>query len=334
MRAIVVDRPGGIDCLSLQNQPDPIPSRGDVLIETAFASCNWGDIEKRKGVYPDPISYPVVLGEEISGRIVSRGPNVKRFTVGDRVAAITGPHLLGGYAERCAVPEEYVIPLPGSISLELGAAFPIVSLTAYHLVHSAFRLRKRDTVLVHAIGGAVGLMLIQVITAYGPKVIGTVGSPRKATRALEYGAQKVVVRGEEDFVEAALNFTNGRGVDLIIDSLGGDVLPRSFEALATYGQVINIGEAAGFADFAVLPKLYERSTSLAGFEVLHAQPGSQRWKKGVGYVVDGLAAGRLKMPIEGTYPMEQCAEMHRRLEERQVSGKLLLRVTPESDKLA
>jgi len=112
----------------------------------------------------------------------------------------------------------------------------------------------------------------------------------------------------------------------VIDSLGADILPRSFDALRTYGRVINIGEAAGYPDFPVRAKLYERSTSLAGFELLHAEPGSARWRRGLRYVVERLADGRLQVPIEGTYPLARVKDAHRRLERRGVSGKLLLKV--------
>lgn len=326
MRAVVVTSPGGPDTLTLTEVPDPAPGPDELLIEVAYAGCNWSDVQKRQGVYPDPIPYPAILGLEVSGRILAKGRAARGVRVGERVAAITGPRMLGGYAQRVAVPAPYVIPLPDAMPLDLGAAFPVVALTAYHLLHSAYRLRRGETVLVHAIGGAVGLMVTQLAKGAGAKVIGTVGSPGKGARALEFGADIVVEREQEDFVEAALAFTRGTGVDLVIDSLGGDILPRSFDALRAYSRVINIGEAAGYPDFPIRPKLYERSTSLAGFELLHARPGSPRWRRGVRYVVDGFASGRLRLPIEGIYPLERAADLHRQLESRGVSGKLLLAV--------
>jgi NADPH2:quinone reductase len=324
MRAVLVERPGGLDALRLAAMPDPVPAAGEVLIEVAFAGCNWSDVQKRRGVYPDPVSYPVIIGLEVSGHVRAVGAGVRRLASGDRVAALTGPRMLGGYAERVAVPAPYVMRLPPALPLDLGAAFPVVALTAYHLLRSAHHVRRGEVVLVHAIGGAVGLLVTQLATAFGATVLGTVGSAGKGDRALAYGARLVIDRSREDFVGAALAFTRGRGVDLIIDSLGADVLPRSFDALRTFGRVINIGEAAGYPDFPIRPKLYERSTALAGFELLHARPGSARWRRGVSYVLTALAAGRLEIPIEGRYPLGAAAEMHRRLETRGVSGKLLL----------
>jgi NADPH2:quinone reductase len=258
------------------------------------------------------------------------GKGVRGFAVGDRVAALTGPALAGGYAEFVAVPAAYAVKLPDGITLTTAAAAFIAALTAYHLLHSATRARRGETVLVHAVGGSVGLMLVQIGAALGADVIGTVGAAGKGEHALNFGAKRVIDRSREDFVQAAIEYTGGRGVDLVIDSLGADVLPRSFDALRTYGRLINIGEAAGEPDFPVRKKLYERSTSFAGFEVLHAAPGSARWRRGVRYVLELLAAGRLQMPVAGVFPLTEAAEMHRTLESRGVSGKLLLEVHGES----
>jgi NADPH:quinone reductase-like Zn-dependent oxidoreductase len=229
MRAIVVERPGGADRLRLRELPRPEPGPGEALIAVAFAGCNWSDIQKRSGIYPDPVNYPVVLGGEVSGYVAAVGPLTRGVTVGDRVAAMTGPHCLGGYAELVSVPAPYLIRLPVGFPLELGAAFPMVTLTAYHLVHSAYRVRRGEFVLVHAIGGSVGLMLTQMLKMVGARVMGTVGRPGKGDRAKALGADLVVDRSCEDFVVAAHEFTGGRGIDLVIDSLGSDVLERSFD---------------------------------------------------------------------------------------------------------
>ena len=326
MRVVVVDRPGGLEKLRVVRVPEPAPGPGAVQIRIAYAGCNWSDIQKRRGVYPDPVDYPVILGAEVSGIVSAIGRGVRNRRIGDRVAAIVGPHFAGGFAEYCVTDSRYVIPLPDDMPLTLGAAFPVVALTAYHLLHSAYRLRKGETVLIHAIGGAVGLMLTRMAVRKGAKVIGTVGTPAKAAAPLAFGAERVVDTNREDFVEAALELTNRRGVDLVIDSLGADVLPRSFDALRTYGRVINIGEAAGYPDFDIRPKLYERSTSLAGFELHHAQPGSPRWARGVRYVLQGLGAGWLEVPIQGVHDLDDVRGAQRRLEARGVAGKLLIEV--------
>jgi NADPH2:quinone reductase len=331
MQAVVVDGPGDAERLAVREVPAPRVGPDEVLIEVAYAGCNWSDIQKRQGVYPDPVEYPTIIGLEVSGRVTAVGSAVRGVEIGARVAALTGPRLLGGYAEHVAVPGPYVVPLPGGIRLDVGAAFPVVALTAYHLLRTAHRVREGETILVHAIGGGVGLCVLQLAKAFGARVIGTVGSAGKAARARTCGAELVIDRSREDFVAATMAFTRGRGVDLVIDSLGADVLPRSFAVLRPFGRLINIGEAAGYPDFPVRPMLYERSTSFAVFELLHARPGSLCWQRGVDYVLDALAQGRLTVPVEGRYPMVRCAEMHRRLEGRGVSGKLLLEVGAVSE---
>lgn len=326
MRAVEIPSPGGSDRLHLTEVADAVAEPGRVLIRVAYAAANWSDVQKREGVYPDPIAYPAVIGLEVSGHIEAVGAGVEGLEAGQRVAAITGPTMLGGYAEKCAVGADFVIPLPDTISLELGAAFPVVSLTAYHLLNSAHSLQPGETVLVHAIGGAVGLAVTQMAVARGATVIGTASSFAKAERARGYGAHLVIDRSESDFAEAVVAFTQGQGIDLVIDSLGGDVLPRSIDLLRTYGHAINIGEAAGYPDFDIRARLYKNSTSLAGFEVLHAMRVLGLWRKGIEHVLDALIAGRLQIPIADTFAFERVREMHEKLESRSVSGKLLLKM--------
>jgi NADPH:quinone reductase len=327
MRAILVERPGGREQLRLVERPVPTPGPDEVLIRVAYAAANWGDIQKRQGIYPDPVAYPVVLGAEVSGTVAAIDPGVRGIRPGARVAAICGPQMLGGYADYVVVPAAYLLPLPPGLSLKAAATLPVAMLTAYHLLHTAHRLRRGEVVLVHAIGGAVGLALTEIGRLGGATMIGTVGSAGKASLPRRYGAARVIDRSKEDFVAAALAFTRGRGVDLVIDSLGADILPRSFAALRPYGRLINIGEAAGEPDFPVRKTLYQRSTSMAGFEVLHAVPGSPVWRRGVRFVMAEAAAGRLRMPVAGVFPLADCANMHATFEGRMASGKLLLEVS-------
>jgi NADPH2:quinone reductase len=218
------------------------------------------------------------------------------------------------------------LAIPDAISLKAAATLPVAMLTAYHLLQTAHRVKHGDVILVHAIAGAVGLALAQIGNLVGATIIGTVGSAKKGPLPKRYGAALVIDRSRTDFVEAALKFTAGRGVDLVIDSLGGDILPRSFDAVRPFGRVINIGEAAGEPDFPIRKKLYERSTSLSGFELLHARPGSAHWRRGVADVVAWAAAGRLRMPVAGLFALADCARLHDAFERRGTCGKLLLEV--------
>ena len=323
MRAIIVEKPGGIERLKLVNLDNPRPGSGQVLIDIAYIGCNWMDTEKRRGTYPDKsITYPYVMGNEVSGIVAEIGEGVSNLEVGDRVAAILPA---GGYAEKCIAPAETTMKLPDSFDLKLAACFQVVGFTAYHLLFSAHRIAPEDTILVHAIGGGVGLTLTQIAKEIGAKVIGTVSQPGKRERALSYGADLVIVRSEEDFVDAALAFTDEVGVDLVIDSLGGETGFRSHEAIRHYGRLINIGEAEDWPrEQGLRDKLYERSTSFAGFETVAAIPGSARWRSGVEYITSRAMDGRIEFPIVATYRFEDVQDMHRALESREVSGKLVM----------
>ena len=327
MRALILPAPGGPDSFELRELDTSEPRDNEIRIKVHYAGVNWGDVQKRQGIYPDPIEYPAILGLEVSGHIDGVGSSVRGFRKGQPVAAITGPKMLGGYADHCVVPAEYAIGLPDGISLELAAAMPAAAITAWHILHTAHQLRRGEIILIHAIGGAVGLMLTQFAAAKGATVIGTVGSAAKAERPLAYGAHHVIDRASQDFVAEAMRLTESRGVDLVIDSLGADILERSFDALRPFGKVINIGEAAGDPHFNIRAKLYQRSTSLAGFEFLHARPGSPAWRRGIKAIITRLVKGSLRMPIEAIIPLREVARAHRLLESRKVSGKLLLDVS-------
>jgi len=328
MRAVVVDQPGGIEALRLAEVPTPAPGPREVLIRTAAASVNWGDVQKRENIYPDPVVFPAILGMEVAGVVGAVGSDLPKTWVGRRVTALGGPRLVGGYAESISVPVEYLLPLPDDIDWRTAAAFPLASLTAWHILRSAATVGPGDVVLIHAISGSVGLALAQIADLYGATAIGTVGDASKADIATAVGAKLVIDRSSSDFAEEAMRFTGGRGVDLVVDSLGASVLPHSFDALRTYGRVINIGEAAGEPDFNVRKKLYERSTSLSGFEVLHALPGSDRWLAGVEFVLKHLADGTLRIPVGKTRPLENVAELHAAIAGRGTTGKLVIDVDP------
>ena len=233
MQAVVIHAPGGPEQLTLAELPHPIAGPGEVLVDVAFAGCNWADTQIRTGLYPHPVTYPLVLGFEIAGTVAALGPGVAGVNVGDRVATLVERG--GAYAEKCAVPAAGLISLPDAIALDVAAAFPIQALTAYHMLYTVFGIEPGDTVLINAIGGGVGLFCTQLAVRAGARVIGTVGTPGKEKRALDYGAARVVLRHEQDFEWAVLDFTGGKGVDLAIDSLGATTLDRTFNVVRKLG---------------------------------------------------------------------------------------------------
>jgi len=325
MKAFRVISPGGPDKLLLTELPDPQPGPGDVVIDVAFAGCNWGDTQIRRGTYSFPVTYPVVPGYEVAGVVAAVGADVTHFRAGDRVAALVD---CGGYAQKCVASSRLAIALPDKLDFATAAAFPIQALTAYHMLFTVFRVGADDVVLIHAIGGGVGLFCTQMAAQAGARVVGTIATPGKEKRPLGYGAEKVVFAPSDDFVQAALDMTGGKGVDLAIDSLGGKTLDRTFDAVRILGHVISIGEAEGAPLNNIRERLMLRSQTFTRFSLGKLDPTAPYWRKGVDAVVQAVADGSLHVPIERSFPFAEAAEMHRRFETRKVSGKLLLAVNP------
>ncbi|MDB5365505.1 MAG: hypothetical protein JWM77_1432 [Rhodospirillales bacterium] len=321
MRAITIERTGSPDVLQLCTVPDPQPSERQVLVDVAYCGCNWADTQVRAGIYPHPMSYPLILGFEVSGVISAVGPQVTGFAVGDRVCAIGGG---GGYAERVVIDVDDLIPLPDNIPLDVAAAFPIQALTAYHMLHTVYRLSAGDTVLCHAIGGGVGSYVTQLAVMAGARVMGTVGTPGKETLPLSYGAERVVNSRTEDFVEVARQLTSGRGIDVAIDSLGATTLDRTYDVMRNLGHVISIGEAEGQPFNNIRERILPKSLSFTRFHLKHIDATSAVWRNGYVTVLEAIARGVLNVPIVKRYKLPEAAEMHRQLEGRSVSGKLLL----------
>ena len=325
MKAFQVSSPGGPNQLLLTELPDLEPRPSEVVIDVAFAGCNWGDTQIRAGKYSFPVTYPVVPGYEVAGVVAAVGAGVTQFKAGDRVAALVDR---GGYAQKCVASSRLTIALPDKLDFATAAAFPIQALTAYQMLFTVFGIGPGDVVLIHAIGGGVGLFCTQMAVQAGARVIGTVATPGKDKKPLGYGAEKVVFAPSEDFVQASLEITGGKGVDLAIDSLGGKTLDRSFDAVRVMGHIISIGEAEGAALNNIRERLMMRSQTFTRFSLGKLDPMAPYWRKGVGAVVQDVADGRLHVPIERSFPFAEAADMHRQFETRKVYGKLLLAVNP------
>jgi NADPH2:quinone reductase len=326
MRAIVITTPGQSDNLVYSDAPEPVPGPREVLVHVAYCGCNFADTMIVKGTYPHPKGYPIIGGLEVSGTVAKLGEGVSGFHIGDRVAGFSEE--AGGFADFCAVPAERLIRLPDAIGLDIGAAFVIQALTAWHMLHNVSTTKAGDVLLIHAVGGGVGLYLTQLAVHAGATVIGTVGTKGKEKRALSFGASLVINREEEDFVAATMAFTKGKGVDKILDSTGATILDRSFETIRKLGHIVSIGEAEG----PPLPNLWERlvrkSLTFTRLHLGHIDFAGQKWRDGVNEVVEGIVEGRLIVPLEETFPYERAGDMLTRLGSRQVSGKLILAINP------
>jgi NADPH:quinone reductase len=326
MRAIVLNPPGDSgENMIVTDVPAPQAGPGEALIAVSHAGCNFADTMMRKGTYPHPKGYPLVAGLEVAGTVVSVGSGVGNVRPGDRVVAFSED--AGGFAELCAIEARRLVRLPDGIGFDVAAAFFIQALTAWHMLHTVSTTRQGDVVLIHAIGGGVGLYLTQLAVAAGATVVGTIGTAGKERRPLEYGAAKVINRADEDFVAAILAFTGGKGVDKIADSTGGSILDRSFETIRLLGHVVSFGEAEGRPYDNLWERLVRKSLTFTRFHLGHVDYDSPAWKAGVERVLAMVETSKLKVPIEGVFPLDKVHDMYARLESRTVSGKLLLRVT-------
>lgn len=325
MRAIVLEQPDDTrETMSVQNMPEPNPAPDEVIVAVAYAGLNFADLMMRKGIYPHPKGYPLVAGIELAGTVASVGSEVKTAKVGDRVAAFN--ENAGAFAEFCAVPAERLIHLPEGMGFDKAAAFLVQGLTAWHLLHTVSMTETGDIVLIHAIGGGVGLYLTQIAKLAGATVLGTVGTAGKEQRALGFGADLVVNRAEQDFVEAVLNFTDGKPVDKLVDSTGASILDKSFELLRPLGHVVSYGEAEGKPFPNLWEQLVRRSLTFTRLHVGHIDCHSKTWAGGVKQMLALIDTGSIIVPIESDYPLAKADAMFDRLASRQVSGKLLLKI--------
>lgn len=324
MKAIVFQEPGRIEADMIREMPMPQPGAGEVLIRVAYAGLNYADLMMRIGTYPHPKGYPLVAGLEMAGEIVALGAGVTAFAPGDRVAAFS--EQAGAFAEYCTAPEERLIRLPDAVGFDTAAAAYIQATTAWNLLHTVSTTRPGDTLLVHAIGGGVGLYLTQFAKAAGARVIGTVGTAGKEARALEYGADLVINREDEDFVTEVMRVTDGLGVDKVVDSTGASILDRSFDTVRKLGHVVSYGEAEGKPWPNLWERLVARSLTFTRMHLGHLDYRSPEWAACVDALMKGLDDGSLRVPVEKVYPMTEADDMFNALQSRKVAGKLLLRI--------
>ena len=320
MRAIVVDTPGGTEQLRVLDVPTPTPASGQALVRIAAAGVNFIDIYLRSGLYKTPM--PVTLGQEAAGVVEAVAPDVIEVAVGDRVAYATS---LGSYAEYAAVPASALVKIPDSIGFNTAAAAMLQGMTAHYLTHSTHPLKEGDVALVHAAAGGVGLLLIQMAKMRGARVIGTVSTQAKADLAIEAGADAIIIYSRQDFEPEVRRFTDGRGVDVVYDSVGQATFTKSLICLRRRGMMVSFGQSSGPVppiDPLVLSQM--GSVFLTRPTLAHhlATRLELLWR--ADDVLGWIAAGKLSIRIDRTYDLAHAADAHRDLEGRKTSGKLLI----------
>ncbi len=320
MRAIRVHSPGGPDALTPEDVPVPTPGRGEVLLRVDAAGVNFIDVYHRTGLYKTPL--PLTIGREAAGTVERVGPGVTTCQPGDRVASES---VAGAYAQYALVPAGRVVPLPDRVSPRLGAAVLLQGLTAHYLVHSTYRLRGGDTCLLHAAAGGVGLLLCQMASRVGARVIGTVSTEEKARLAREAGAAEVILYTREDFVPAVRRLTGGAGVRVVYDSVGRTTFLKSLECLAPRGMMVLFGQSSGPVE-PFDPQILNRQGSLflTRPSVGHYTATREELVQRADEVLGGVADGWLRVRIARELPLTAAAEAHRELEGRRTTGKVLL----------
>lgn len=323
MRAIRVIQHGGPEQLRLETLPDPEPDSGEVLVRVAAAGVNFVDVYQRTGRYPGKL--PFTPGQEGAGTVESTGAGATDFSPGDRVAWAAGP---GSYAERTIVPAEKLVRIPDELEDRAAAAAMLQGMTAHYLAHSTHPIRRGDTVLIHAAAGGVGLLLVQMARRLGARVFGTVSTEEKAELARDAGADEVILYTKSSFPDEVKRLTDGKGVNVVYDSVGKTTFNDSLDSLRPLGMLVLFGASSGAVEpFDPLLLSSRGSLFLTRPTLNHYTADRATLLDRAGDLFSWIAEGSLRLRIERTYSLEEAAEAHRDLEARKTTGKLL--VIPE-----
>lgn len=321
MRAIVVTELGAPEVLRLGEAPRPQPGPGQVLIRVHRAGVNFSDTERRRGVYRRP-DLPWIPGTEGAGIVEAAGAGVEPGWIGERVAFwAMPPAVSGSYAEYAVAPVQSLFRLGPDVSFEQGAALPQQGLTAWGVVHLGARIEAGQTVLIHAAGGGVGLLAVQLAKQAGARVLGTVSSATKAEAVRAVGGE--TLEYGDDLARRVLEATDGRGVDVVLDSVGRATQDVGLQVLARFGLLLFYGDASGPPLPLDPDRLYERSLKVGSF-TLDVDHRPELWQEVRQELLRRVEDGSLRLTISAVLPLADAAEAHRRLESRQSFGKIVL----------
>ncbi len=320
MKAIRVQSPGGPEALRYEDVPQPSPAAGQVLVKVEAVGVNYIDVYQRTGLYK--VATPFTLGQEAAGVVTAVGPGVTDPKVGDRVAYTS---ILGAYAEYAVVPADRVVVLPDGVTARQAAAALLQGMTAHYLACTTYPLKAGDTCLVHAAAGGVGLLLCQIASRRGARVIGTVSTREKAALAREAGARDVILYTEQDFEAEVKRLTNGLGLQVVYDSVGKTTFEKGLNCLTRRGMMVLYGQSSGpIASFDPQVLSQKGSLFLTRPTLAHYVATRAELVARAGEVLSWVKSGTLKVRIEHEFSLAETAEAHRALEARKTTGKLLL----------
>ena len=325
MTVIEMTDHGGPEVLVPSTRPVPSPGTSEVLIKVAAAGINRPDVLQRQGLYPPPKGASDLLGLEVAGEVVKLGNGANRFKIGDRVCALVNG---GGYAEYAVAPESTTLPAPQDLSDVEAAALPEAVFTVWHNVFERGALKPGAWLLVHGGASGIGTTAIQMAKALGANVLATAGSTEKVHICQDLGATKAVNYHEDDFVEAVREATGGRGADVILDMVGGDYIDRNLRSVAQDGRIVQIAFLKGSKAEVDLMRLMLRRLTLTG-STLRAQSAEAKAQMTRGiekHVWPLIEEGKIKPVIDSTFPLAEAADAHRRIDDPEHIGKIVLTV--------
>jgi len=323
MIAIEIRQPGDPDVLVPVERPRPEPGSGEVLIKVAAAGVNRPDVMQRQGRYPPPPGAPDIPGLEVAGTIAAIGPDVSGRRQGEDVCALVSG---GGYAEYCVAPAPQCLPVPRGMDFAAAAALPETCFTVWTNVFERGRLAAGESILVHGGSSGIGTTAIQIARARGSRVFATAGSAVKCAACEQLGAERAINYREADFVAAVRDLTGGRGVDVVLDMVGGDYFARNIDALAVEGRLVEIATQRGTKAELVIPTIMQRRLTITGSTL---RPRSVPEKGAIARAVHAnvwplLESGAVKPVVFRTFPLARAADAHRLLESSEHIGKLVL----------
>ncbi len=332
MKAIQFNERGGPEVLQLVELPKPEPGSGQVLIKVAAVGVNYADIMHRIGAYPQPVPPPMIPGAEVAGVVEQLGAGMTSLKVGMRVISSLYPDSPGGgYVEYVAVNADRAVPIPDSVSFEESLAMLGQGLTAYLLLTQTAKIQPGESVLVHAAAGGVGSLAVQLAKLLGANpVIGLVGSPEKQILSKDLGCDHTFLYSDPQWSQQVKDITAGRGVDVILDSVGASLVAENLHALAPFGRFVTYGalsqQMANISSEQTVQLLFSNQSfigfALSGFLERKSGYAEELTTKLLGY----LAEGKLRPIVKDIFPLENAAEAHRAVEDRRTSGKVVLRV--------
>ena len=321
MKALRIEEYGGVDVLQWRDVPEPVASPHQVVIKVDAAGVNYADIMRRQGNYPGP-DLPATLGLEAAGVIAALGSNVNdgRLSVGQRVMAM-GPQ---GQAEYVAVNANFVFPCPDAIDPVHAGGMPITFLTSYHLLKTRGAMQPGDTVLIQAGASGVGTVAIQLAKEWGARVIATASAADKLDLCRSLGADVAINYTEVDFEDEVKSLTDGRGVALVLECVGGEILEKSVRCVASYGRLVSYGNASGRPANLAAADITTLNRTVIGFSMGRSPIGSLDHQGAMDELAPMIQDGRLKLIVDRVLPMSRAGEAHRHLSNRGTRGKVIL----------